>query len=274
MTPRLKAVVLDWAGTIVDFGSRAALAAIQRTFELNGIAVAEREIRQFMGIGKRDHLAAVASLPRIAYAWRLRHGAPPDAGRLYAQFLELQAASAADYSDVLPWVPVTIDALLRRGFRIGATTSYSRGILSQIEERAMAQGCGHTLTVTSDEVPAGRPAPWMCFRLLQMMDVYPPAACVKVGDTVADIEEGLNAGMWSVGVLTGGNEIGLGADGWASLPEAQRHAARESARATLLGAGAHFVVDTLADLPLTLDLIESRLAAPAHSSPAAVLGCA
>ena len=52
--------------------------------------------------------------------------------------------------------------------------------------------------VCPDEVPAGRPYPWMCDQNAIQLGVYPLQTMVKVGDTLPDIEEGLNAGMWTV----------------------------------------------------------------------------
>ena len=49
----------------------------------------------------------------------------------------------------------------------------------------------------------------MIYRLMEELNVCPPGAVVKVGDTIADIESGLNAGVWSVGVTQTGNMLGL-----------------------------------------------------------------
>ena len=61
-------------------------------------------------------------------------------------------------------------------------------------------------------------------RNAQLLGVYPPASCVKIGDTVSDIEEGKNAGMWTIGLTRTGNLIGLDAASWDQLSESEQQA--------------------------------------------------
>lgn len=74
----------------------------------------------------------------------------------------------------------------------------------------------HGLAPLPLQVPSGRPSPYMAWSALQQMGVWEVGACVKVGDTVADVGEGLNAGMWAVGVTATGNEVS-GEQGAATL---------------------------------------------------------
>ena len=111
------------------------------------------------------------------------------------------------------------------------------------------------------DVPVGRPEPWMALHSAMELRVYPPAAIVKVGDTIPDIEEGLNAGMWTVAVALTGNELGLNAEDLAALPPATLAERREQARARLMAAGAHDVIDGIWALPAVIEEIETRLAA-------------
>ena len=90
------------------------------------------------------------------------------------------------------------------------------------------------------------------------------AADVKVGDTVSDILEGLNAGMWSVGVSGTGNEVGLSAADLAALPASERLRRSAHARETLWDAGAHYVIDSVRDLTPVLKEIDLRLASEAR----------
>ena len=99
----------------------------------------------------------------------------------------------------------------------------------------------------------------MIFRIMEASRVYPAAAVVKVGDTVPDIGEGLSAGAWSVGVVRSSSEVGCTAQEWAALPPPEQHRRLASCRAKLLAAGAHAVVDTLAELPAVLDEFNVRI---------------
>jgi phosphonoacetaldehyde hydrolase len=162
---------------------------------------------------------------------------------------------------VISGVPEAVAALRRRGFRIGSTTGYTREMLDRILPVARAGGYVPDVHVTPAEAGGGRPEPWMCFAALQRMGVFPPAACVKIGDTAADIEEGRNAGMWTIGVAVTGNEIGLTATELASLRPAEFQARREQAYAVLRAAGAHYIADSLPDCLPLIDEIGARLAA-------------
>jgi phosphonoacetaldehyde hydrolase len=114
--------------------------------------------------------------------------------------------------------------------------------------------------VTSDMVPEGRPAPWMALKAAGMMNVYPMSAIVKIGDNIPDIHEGLNAGMWTIAVAATGNELGLSQAEAEALPANEREHRLTRARDRLQSAGAHYVVDGIADVPPLLDQIEKRLA--------------
>jgi phosphonoacetaldehyde hydrolase len=101
----------------------------------------------------------------------------------------------------------------------------------------------------------------MVFRVMEALSVYPPAAVVKVGDTVADVEEGRNAGAWSVGVIDSSNEMGLAEVEFNGLSAAERADRRRAVRDRFEAAGAHAVVNTLAELPAVLDQLTARLVA-------------
>jgi hypothetical protein len=58
---------------------------------------------------------------------------------------------------------------------------------------------------------------WMPMKNAQMLDVYSLSNCVKIGDTVVDIEEGKNAGMWTIGLTRTGNLVGLDQQQWERL---------------------------------------------------------
>jgi ABC-type sugar transport system ATPase subunit len=100
-----------------------------------------------------------------------------------------------------------------------------------------------------DDVPAGRPEPWMIFRVMEALRVYPPSSVVKVGDTLVDIEDGLNAGVWSVGVVDSSNLMGLTGEEFRALSDSERDERRAKVREAYRAAGAHAAVDTLAELP-------------------------
>ena len=93
------------------------------------------------------------------------------------------------------------------------------------------------------------------------LNVYPMAAIVKVDDTPVGIEAGRNAGMWTVGISKSGNLVGLT---WEQTQQVEAAELRErvaAAEAAFFAVGAHYVIESVADLTRVLDDIQQRLAA-------------
>ncbi len=259
----VRAVILDWAGTTVDFGSLAPVAAFVQLFAEQGVAISVAEARGPMGLEKREHIRQLCESPAIAARWRERHGVEPGAAevdRLYEVFVPLQIAVIRDHAQLVPGGRETVAGLRERGIRIGANTGYSRAMMEPLLEAAAAQGYVPDSTVCATEVPRGRPYPHMSLKNAIELEIETVQSCVKVDDTVPGIEEGLNAGMWTVGVAVSGNEVGLALTDWQVLPRVEQQRYRERAYQRLLAGGAHYVVDTIADLSRCLDAIEGRLA--------------
>ena len=126
---------------------------------------------------------------------------------------------------------------------------------------AKEQGYEPDVTICAGDTPAGRPGPFMALQALIKLSISPVESVVKIGDTAVDIGEGLNGGMWSVGVAVTGNEVGLTVDELAALPAEERSRLARVATDRLLAAGAHYVVDSLVDIVPVLDSIEQRLGA-------------
>jgi phosphonoacetaldehyde hydrolase len=261
---RLEAVIFDWAGTTVDHGSLAPVRAVTEVFRRRGITVSDADARRDMGIFKRDHIARVLAMSHIASQWRHVHHAEPgddDVASVFADFLPLQMNVLAEYSDVIEGVAVAATRLRERRLRIGSTTGYTRPMLDVLVARARAQGYETDIALCPDDVGGGRPHPWMCLQLAVSFHVSATAAVLKVGDTISDIDEARNAGMWAVGVSATGNEIGLSAAALAALPEEDRQHRLATARQRLQAAGAHYVIDSAAAVEPVVDAIERRLAA-------------
>jgi phosphonoacetaldehyde hydrolase len=252
----IRAVVFDWAGTTVDFGSRAPAEVFVELFRKSGVAIAPAEARGPMGLAKRDHIAAILAMPRIAEAWRICHGRPPgdpDVARLYDEFLPLQREALTRHSDVIPGVPEVIAACRRRGIAIGSTTGYTRALMDVVAPLARAGGFEPDVIVCADDVPRGRPAPWMIFRAAERLDVFPMASVVVVDDTEVGIEAGLNAGAYTVAVTRTGNSLGLSRDEVAALEPADLAARLAAATTDFYRLGAHYVIESVADLLPVLD---------------------
>jgi phosphonoacetaldehyde hydrolase len=260
---KIRAVVFDWAGTLIDHGSRAPVAALRDVFASAGVPVTVAEVRLSMGIAKRDHIAAILALPRVAEAWKRARGVAPrdaDVSSLYADFLPKQVACLGHHSGLIAGVPGAAEGLRTRGIRIGSTTGYTRTMLAFLVERAREQGFVPDCAICPEDVPGGgRPAPWMCWLNAIRLEVSPLWAMVKIGDTPSDIEEGLNAGMWTIGITRTGNEAGLTEEEWNSATVPEKAAVIEQARKRLLEAGAHYLVESVGESLDVIDEIAARL---------------
>jgi phosphonoacetaldehyde hydrolase len=257
------AVVFDWAGTLVDFGSHAPMGAFARLFEAHGVPITVAEARVPMGLPKWEHIQALGRLPRVAEAWWRRHGQAFDdeaVDRLYAEFTPMNAAAVRDHADLVPGAIDCVQALRARGVRVGSTTGYNRAIMQALVPLAAAQGLTLDNLVCADDVPIGRPSPMGMYRCFLDLGVWPARRVVKVDDTVPGLLEGRNAGCWTVGVAATGNAMALTHAEWSALDDAARASRLRAARADLADARPDFVIDSVADLPAVIDEIDRRLA--------------
>ncbi len=258
----VQAVILDWAGTTQDHGVFAPSVVFIDLFRDYGVQLTMAQARRPMGLFKLDHIRAIATDPEVATAWQGVHGRPcteDDVRKMFEDFKPMQEAAMTTYATLIPGTVETVDELRRRGCRIGSTTGYTRAAADIAATEARRQGFWADATVCADEVPAGRPEPWMVLRNMEILGVFPPAAVVKIGDTKIDIDEGINAGCWTVGVSRTGNYVGRNEDDFFALPVQEQEALVADADDLLRRQGAHYVVESIADVIPVVDDIERRL---------------
>ena len=249
----LRGIVLDWAGTTIDYGSLAPVRVFRAVFEEIGIEVSEAEAREPMGQAKIDHIRSMLQMDRIQKQWHQRFARPSrqeDVEDLYSNFLPLQKSVLAYHSEVIPGVTQAVLGLQQLGLRIGSTTGYTRELMDVVEPLAAAQGYLPEVTVCSDEVAAGRPAPWQVFRAAEKLGVYPMSKLAVVDDSIAGIQSGLHAGCWTIAVAQTGNALGLDRAACESLPESELEERLERIAESFLSQGAHIVVRSVADIRL------------------------
>lgn len=259
----LKAVVFDWAGTIVDHGSLAPMGVFVEAFAEFGVAVTIEEARRPMGMAKRPHVAALLAMPRIAAEWEQVRGNAPsekDIDAVYDVFVPKNVAAASRFADLVPGAAETAHAIRALGLKIGTTTGYTREIMARITPLAAEQGFTPDAMACTGDVPDGRPTPFLMWKVLSDMQVWPTGHVVKVDDTEVGIAEGLNAGAWTVGVAVTGNVFGLSLADTLALTREDFARRRAAGAGKLAAAGAHFVIDGVADLMPVISAIEGRLA--------------
>ena len=260
---KIQAVVFDWAGTIVDHGSRAPMGVFVEVFRRFGVEISVAEARGPMGLPKWQHIQAVGQQEAVAQRWQAAHGrafADSDVDKIYEVFTPLNVEVIPQFADIIPGALDTVAALRASGVKIGSTTGYNRPIMDVLAPLAAAAGYTPDNLVCAGDLVEGRPSPLMMYRCFTDLGIWAPASVVKVDDTVPGIEEGLNAGTWTVGLAVSGNGFGLSAAETAALPAAEHARRRAAAARDLTLAGAHYVIDSVADLLPVLELIEGRLA--------------
>jgi phosphonoacetaldehyde hydrolase len=260
----LKAALLDWAGTTMDYGCFAPAVVFVDVFKRKGVEISVEEAREPMGAHKKVHIRQISKNEAVVQRWQKVHGRKPsedDVEAMFQDFIPLQLDCLAQYADLVPGTLDTVAELRRRGLKIGSTTGYTLEMMAILQAEAKKRGYEPDSTVCASQVPAGRPYPYMCLQNAINLQLYPMEAGVKIGDTLPDIEEGLNAGMWTIGLAKTGNEMGLTEAQINTLDPEVREARLARAYKRMHQTGAHFVVDGIWDVLPCLDEINRRLAA-------------
>jgi phosphonoacetaldehyde hydrolase len=257
-------VVLDWAGTAVDYGCVGPVAVFVEIFRQHKVEVTIREARTFMGLMKKDHIRGMCSLPSVQEQWQKAYGRLPneeDVESMFASTEAMMRQTVSRHADPIPGLKETIRGLRERKIKIGSSTGYTSPIMKKLVQAAAKKGYVPDAVVCSSDVPAGRPFPWMCYANAIQMEVYPMQALVKIGDTVSDIEEGLNAGMWTVGLTKSGNELGLTEEEVSRLPPEDLKRRLSGIEQTFTDSGAHYTAEGNWECLPIIDDISKRLAA-------------
>ena len=253
---KIQLVIFDWAGTTIDFGCLAPSGAFVAAFAQRGVQVSIAEARGPMGLHKKDHIREMLRIPEIAGRWQSANSSAwteADVQALYEIVTPMQVDAARKYSELIPEVLPCIAELRKRGIKIAASTGYFHEAAQIVAEAGAKQGYIPDANICADDVSAGRPAPWMIYRLMEQLNVYPPEAVVKVGDTVVDIQDGRNAGCWSFGVVNSSNEMGLSRTEFEALNDGERDQRRNAIAKKYLMAGAHNILDSLEQLPFYIE---------------------
>lgn len=259
---QLQAVVLDWAGTVVDFGSFAPTQNFVEAFAEFGVDVSLEEARGPMGMGKWDHIRTLCNQPQIAERYRAMFNRLPtdeDVTALYERFMPLQIEKIALHSAVIPGALEAIAALRDKGLKIGSCSGYPAVVMTKVVELARQNGYVADHVVATDEVPNGRPYPAQALANVIALGISDVAACVKVDDTWPGILEGRSAGMWTVALTCSGNALGLTYEQFKALPADELAAQRTRIGQLFEGSRPHYLIDTIVELPAVIEDINARL---------------
>ena len=147
----VKAVIFDWAGTMVDFGCMAPVRALVDVFGGEGIALSAEEARRDMGKAKLDHVRALLQDVRIRARWAAERAVSPPKTTCCAS----SSAGAGDdgrgrgLRSLIPGAAETARELRALGVKIGSGTGYTRAMMQAILPRAAEQGYAPDTVVCS-----------------------------------------------------------------------------------------------------------------------------
>jgi len=256
---KITTIILDWAGTTVDFGSFAPVNAFMSAFAAFGIHPSADETRAPMGLAKRTHVATMLSGQRLAAQWAEQHGrrhTEADIDAVYGKFEPALFNVLKDFAAPLPGLIETVAQLREKGIKIGSTTGYTRPMMDIVAPLAEKAGYSPDCLVCPEDVDGrGRPYPYMIWRNLEQLGAANIGEVMKIGDTDADINEGKAAGCLSIGVIAGSSMLGLTESELMGVDVKRREELFAGTRQKYFDAGADFVIDQIKDLPMLITMI-------------------
>lgn len=257
MSKKIEAVIFDWAGTTVDFGSFAPVQAFIEGFKQFGVEPTVPEVREPMGMLKWNHIDTMMKMPRIAKEWESVHGNAPtkqDVDAVYKASETSIMSILENFAEPKPFVLDTMQELRELGIKIGSTTGYTDEMMDIVVPKAKKSGYSPDFYCTPNSVNnVGRPYPYMVFKNIEALKIPDVASVIKVGDTVADIKEGKNAGIISVGVIEGSSVMALSKAEFNSLTDEEKSLERSRVENVFKFCGADYVIKNMGEL---IDLIK------------------
>jgi phosphonatase-like hydrolase len=198
-------VVFDLAGTTIrDRGE--VPAAFREALGAFGLDVGDEALASWRGASKREVVQAIVAQRRGDLETAERQAL---ASGIYERFRSmLRDALAAARGDLaIPGSLAAFERLHDAGIKVALTSGFDRAIVTQVLQSTAWPAHLLDAVVCSDDVVAGRPAPFMIFRSMELTGVIDVRRVATVGDTRLDLEAGANGGVaYRIGVLTGAHD--------------------------------------------------------------------
>lgn len=258
---KVEAVIFDWAGTIVDFGSMDPVIALKNTFDSLEIDVSLEEIRKSMGKHKKDHIQDILATNECTEQWKVLHNrmwTEEDVAAIYETFKEELSQVLATETEMMEGVEALFTSLKSQGIKVGSTTGYTKEMLQLVTDQIENQSLLPDYIVTASDVEKSRPSPDMIEKNMHMMGLKNRSQIINVGDTEVDIIAGKNAGAYSVGVIIGSSELGLSKEEFQALDDEERQKVITKTANAFKNAGADAVVKQLGDLENVIKELEGN----------------
>lgn len=262
MNKIVKGVIFDWAGTTVDYGCVGPVAVIQRLFKKKGIILTNEDVRKDMGLLKIDHLRLLIKIPSVRTQIEktgLLKNEEEYIQNIYNDFEPEIKRVLPEYSSLVPNLKKTLEFLRTNQLKIGSTSGYTQEMMDILAPLAKTQGYSPDYWISSSQVPNGRPYPWMIYRNAEILGLNELHKVVKIGDTVSDINEGKNAGCWTIGLLEGSSEVGISLEERKSISIEKLNTLKQKAKKAYEQANADFIINSISEVPETIELIHDKI---------------
>jgi phosphonatase-like hydrolase len=194
----LKLMVFDMAGTTVEDGGQVP-AAFGAALGECGIALSDEQLGDVRGASKREAIAELVQ----------KYGCPGWQGRseeVYASFVRHLEREFAGGVKPIAGAERAFDWLRQRGVKIALTTGFDRDVAGLLLDALGWRRLADTF-VCGDDVPKGRPAPYLIFHAMEATGTESVHAVGTLGDTVLDLQAAHNAGVrLNIGTLSGAHD--------------------------------------------------------------------
>lgn len=246
---KYEAILFDWAGTTVDYGCFAPVQAFMEIFKEYGIEPTMEETRKPMGMLKWDHIKTMLSMERICREFQRIHGrdfTDRDVDEMHEKFAANLMKILDQFSEPKEYVVDTVRKLREKGIKIGSTTGYTDAMMEVVTKEAKKAGYEPDCWYSPDAAGhCGRPYPYMIFKNMEALHIDSVHKVMKVGDTVSDILEGKNAGVFTIGILEGSSEMGLTKTEYDALSPEEKEKKKQIVTKRYLDAGADAVIEDI-----------------------------
>lgn len=242
--PKIRVVVGDWSGTFIDDKSNAPALAIKQACLLYGMDISLQSVKEPMGMSKVDHIKYLLFKHGDSKYYEDKDAFEHTVGLILETYKTIQKTIIRDHCELLPGVLTTLQELQKQNIKIGLTTGFPKVITDIIVAETQKQGLYLDAHVATDEVFKGRPYPDGIERNMELLNIINKHEVVKIDDSETGIQEGVNAGVWTIGL---------------SKHSVTSDINQSISKQILLKAGADYVVDTVQDIPKVINEINFYL---------------
>ena len=257
----IRACIFDLGGTIVDKYSLSPFLSLKSAFKRHNILIPNALIFKDMGKHKLDHINDILLNDYVSLCWEKNYGKKPcdkSSNKVFSTFNDIQLEASKNI-DIIPETNSAIKYLRSNRIRTACTTGFNFENMMQVQHRLNKNGIYLDSYVSSTCLgKPSRPDPSMIYKNMMNLNIVNSRQVLKIDDTVVGIEEGKNAGCWTLGVAKWSTNMKV-----KSIEEAISITDEEisdrllESYDILTNSGADFVIDDLNELPNIINMINN-----------------